>query len=220
MGNREATNIALDLFRSPAMAPAMRSAPLPKGMLTLIRIAAGSETETATLVFELGRSSNEVREAAAFFLQQVLFHRKSDDFRLLGLSPGASPEQIREHKRWLLKWLHPDRNHNKWESALFQRVVKAAENLEQLPGDGTRHLTQPRAGRPRRLSRRSLRKFALRRVREPLFWRARLWAYTKRLAVASVAIVMGMVVWGQLKETPLRTTLSDLAGGSMAWLQW
>jgi hypothetical protein len=32
---------------------------------------------------------------------------------------------MREHMRWLLKWLHPDKNQNEWESVFTERVLKA-----------------------------------------------------------------------------------------------
>ena len=32
---------------------------------------------------------------------------------------------MREHMRWLLEWLHPDRNSSDWESVYAERVIEA-----------------------------------------------------------------------------------------------
>ncbi len=121
MGNLLAKHIALELFSQPALARRIRQQPLPEGMLEVIQIAAGNSPSDRNQLSQ---------DAAIFFLQQVLISRDNDNFRLLGLNHGASLELVREHRRWLLKWLHPDRNHNKWESTLFDRVNLAATQLE------------------------------------------------------------------------------------------
>jgi hypothetical protein len=116
-----ARDIAVDVFSQPLLARQIQRNPLPDGMLEVIQIAAGHIQSD---------KKHLTQEAAVFFLQQVLVSRDNDNFRQLGLNPGASLELVREHRRWLLKWLHPDRNHNKWESTLFARVNSAAARLE------------------------------------------------------------------------------------------
>ena len=131
MAERRALDIAHDLFRRPLMARLVQAAPLPPGMLEVIKIAAGEAPAREGLLLPDSQTAETTRQAAVFFLQQALFQEAGDDFRVLGLGRGATPEQIREHKRWLLKWLHPDRNPSKWESQLFLRVARAAETLEK-----------------------------------------------------------------------------------------
>jgi hypothetical protein len=126
---------ALVLCKQPAKARKLNCAELPVDMLTLIKIAAGDEGETQDWSAATGETTDAIRQAAVFFLQQTIAKSGDDAFRVLGLPKGASQEDARLHKRWLLKWLHPDRNHSKWESVLFHRVVAMADSIlvEQPP---------------------------------------------------------------------------------------
>jgi hypothetical protein len=128
----QAFDVALKIYRRPSLVRAERRKPLPLDILPLIRIASGSEVAPEFLTTERAKSELEAREASVFFLQQVLLFSKSDEYRQLGLTSHATPEQINEHKRYMLKWLHPDRNRNKWESAMFQRVANAAGKLGKV----------------------------------------------------------------------------------------
>jgi DnaJ domain len=130
---RNTLDVVLDLYRNPAMAPGARHAPLPKDITNVIRLAAASDDEIKGMLLGENVDTAELRAASAFFIQQVLFQAGADRLRLLGLSPGATQQQIRDHKRLLLKWLHPDRNQNKWEATYFQRVMQAAKQLESEP---------------------------------------------------------------------------------------
>jgi DnaJ domain len=130
---RGAVELALDLYRHPIKVKAARKSALPADVVKLIRIVSGSDEEIAALNLKDVRSPTEMREAAAFFMQQILFLSNNTPHRMLGLDSNAEAQQIKDHKRLLLKWLHPDRNQNKWESVYFQRVLKAAETLEGQP---------------------------------------------------------------------------------------
>ena len=90
-----------------------------------IEIAAGSEEEIETPAEHTPEETQEIREAAIFFLQNCLFQAGDDSYRVLGVRPDAAVGEIRLHKRWLLKWLHPDVNRNKWEAVYLQRVLTA-----------------------------------------------------------------------------------------------
>jgi hypothetical protein len=133
MSSRSAVETALDLYRHPIKVNAARKSTLPNDILALIRIVAGSDDEVAALDLPDVKSPSEMREAAAFYMQQVMFQKDNDSHRILGLNSKSTPQQIKDHKRLLLKWLHPDRNHNKWERVYFQRVLHAAEKLEGNP---------------------------------------------------------------------------------------
>ena len=126
----QAIDAALKIYRRPDLVRAERRKVLPDNTLPLIRIASGSAIAPEFLTAERAKSEAEARDAAVFYIQQILLSPKSDEYRQLGLTYQATPQQISEHKRHMLKWLHPDRNPNKWESALFQRVVNAAGKLE------------------------------------------------------------------------------------------
>ena len=129
MPTLNALDIALKLYRQPALARKVRRNGLPPRMLSVIKIAAGSEEELVMHVDHTPEESREIREAAIFFLHNSLFQFGSDNYRVLGVEQGATVEQMREHKRWLLKWLHPDLNRNKWESNYLHRVLAAWQEI-------------------------------------------------------------------------------------------
>jgi hypothetical protein len=98
-------------------------------MLQLIRIVAGDEQAIADAQQATAESSEVLREASAFYLQQVLFAADANSYRVLGVNPGEGDERIREHYRWLARWLHPDRNPDQWEVIYSERVSNAWQNL-------------------------------------------------------------------------------------------
>lgn len=155
MQKRPAIEIALELKAMPSLAKVLRKRPLPPEVTPVIRVAAGSQELASELSTRYGCSGAHIHEACVFFLQQVVIFPGSDSHRTLGVAAGASLEQIRSHRRWLLMWLHPDRNKDKWESALFARVQKAASALDDgaMPAAAT---SQRRASRRRHSSRRLL----------------------------------------------------------------
>ena len=129
MQTRNALDIALHLYRQPALAHKVRRNGLPPRVLSVIKIAAGSEEEIETPSEYTPEELQEMREAAVFFLQNCLFQSSGDSYRVLGVRPDAAIDEILAHKRWLLKWLHPDLNRNKWEAAYLQRVLTAWEEI-------------------------------------------------------------------------------------------
>jgi hypothetical protein len=127
---KSAIQMAAEAHRAPSR---YKNAPLqqmPNGMLTVIKVAAGDEDTTA-MQAELHRLTPEqIKEAAKHFLFRVLLDPESRGLRMLGLSEGATEAEIKDHKRWLLKWLHPDRNPSTWEQALFHKI----NSVELDPG--------------------------------------------------------------------------------------
>lgn len=159
--SRPAIEIALDLKAMPSLAKVVRRRPLPPQVTPLIRIAAGAREQAQEFAVKYGFTENYVREACIFFLHEAVLFTGADSHRTLGLDQNATPEEIREHKRWLLMWLHPDRNDNRWETALFQRVVRSAKAAveprsvlsQSTPVRKPRALGQRRKIRPRRQAR-------------------------------------------------------------------
>ncbi len=190
MDRVEAIEVALEAYRKPQAVRGVKRAPLPPGMLTLIKLAAASPEEAAQLVTEETARDFPVKEAAIFYLQQQLTGAE-DDYRQLALMPGAGLQEVKDHKRGLLKWLHPDRNRNSWESGLFQRVATAADRLEAALRDGA----QPAAaGRHRHHRRRPKMagswQVAQHRVKQAVGWRSRL----LKVAVAAAVIILIVAV--------------------------
>lgn len=112
MVDATALKVAIDLLHVPSRVRPMRSAVLPGGMPTLLEVAAG-DAEAASRVAELtGRTQAVVRDAATFFVEQILLAPESDSYRVLGAEPKATSSELRRNMALLLKWLHPDMERN------------------------------------------------------------------------------------------------------------
>ena len=118
-------DFALDLARMPALARSSVAPALPSNILELMRIAATCPEACEAAVARTGEPAPALIEAARFYLQQVLFRPEADSYRILGIEPTASRETARNHMRWLMEWLHPDRNNNSWDAVYAERVLKA-----------------------------------------------------------------------------------------------
>src|SRR6478736_2011909 len=103
-----ALRAAMNLLHLPSQAALIRAGPLPEGLLILLRIAAGDAEVTTQASASIGRSREMVREAATFFLEQVLLHADADSYRVLGSTRGAPHPELRRNMTLLLQWLHPD----------------------------------------------------------------------------------------------------------------
>jgi hypothetical protein len=125
MAQQHAIELALDLARMPALARTSVAPALPPNIVDLMRIAAGSPESCQAAVAKTGETAPVVIEAARFYLQHALFRPEADCYRILGIEPGASRATARTHLRWLLEWLHPDRNNNSWDAVYAERVLKA-----------------------------------------------------------------------------------------------
>lgn len=130
MQNLDAIDMALRHTRQSGGQRRMGPAPLPANMLELLKVAAEDSETLARCSLAKGVTPGVLLDSSRFALQKIILESGVDHHRALGLEAGASATQVRDHKRLLLKWLHPDRNHNSWESALFLRVQEAVEKLE------------------------------------------------------------------------------------------
>ncbi len=191
MEEPDALHLALSIYRQPLIKSTYLAKPYPKGMLRLIKIAAGSEDAGEIASQELHESPKVLRDVSVFYLQQILAKPRLDAYGLLCLAPGATAAEIATHKRWLLKWLHPDRNGNRWETVLFQRVLAASEKIEhenrqaavtdviptELPGSLVSRTRKPRSQHRKRL--------------EPVFiWRMLIRRALKSLVVLTAVILL------------------------------
>ena len=130
MGQAAAVKLAIDLMHFPSQVRSVRSAPLPKDVLILVRIAAGDEEVTREAAKSAGRSPDVVREAAAFFIEQVLLHPGADSYRVLGARPEAPYGELRRNMALLLKWLHPDSDRQGQRVVFATRVTRAWNDLK------------------------------------------------------------------------------------------
>jgi hypothetical protein len=138
MEQRHVIEFALDLARMPALARISTAPVLPLNILELMRIAAACPEACEAAVARTGEPAPVLIEAARFYLQQVLFRPEADCYRILGVEPTASRETARNHMRWLLEWLHPDRNNNSWDAVYAERVLKAWRAVSASHGDGVK----------------------------------------------------------------------------------
>ncbi len=115
--------LALEFHRAPTQHGDLLHGrtPLPPGVGSLLKLAGGSgpEPEWADLA-----PPDELQAAALFFIEQVMFRHDSDHYRVLGVEPGASSGQIKEHHRLLMRVFHPDRENraDDWKDAFATRI--------------------------------------------------------------------------------------------------
>jgi len=129
MCGEKALRIALDLRHVPSLVRHVRGAPLPEGVPLLLRIAAGDGEAEQHALQLVDRSLGEIREAAAFFIEQILFAPGSDSYRVLGARPDAPAAELRRNMALLIRWLHPDADTG--ERAVFVgRVTSAWDDLK------------------------------------------------------------------------------------------
>lgn len=120
---------ALALLRAPRGARPGPDEPLPDGILLLLRLVAGEEQALAIAQESTHEPADTLREAAGFYIQQVMFAAECSSYRVLGVDHDVVDERLREHYRWLARWLHPDRNPDKWEAVYAERVNQAWQDL-------------------------------------------------------------------------------------------
>ena len=102
-----------------------RQQPLPSGVTELLKISSG-DNEALLAAQESSRHSQEdIRHAAEFYVQQILFDPDGDNYRVLGVDPDDAETKIKLHYRLLVRWLHPDKNSSDWEVVFSERINRA-----------------------------------------------------------------------------------------------
>lgn len=125
----QALGVALALARAPSLVQLVRRRSLPHDILVLIRIAGGCQETCQQAAQTSGETPTYIRDAAISYLMQILLYPGADSYRVMGVQQNAPQEMLREHMRWLMLWLHPDRN-SSWDSVFTQRVLRAWEDLK------------------------------------------------------------------------------------------
>lgn len=150
----DALAMAVRLYRSPGLARSVRRMPLPRGVLLVIRVAAGCPASSAQAVAVTGIDEETIVRIAALYLLVALFDQEADSYRLLGVTPGSPAAEVQEHRNWLLKWLHPDRNRNALLAGLSVRVLAASAELASVEAPAPAEAFVPPQARPRHRHRR------------------------------------------------------------------
>lgn len=130
MGSRPALKLAFDLLDFPSQVRVMREAPLPQDLAFLLRIAAGDQEAAQQAVRASGRPLRSVRDAAGFYIEQILLFPEADSYRVLGATSSASNADLRRNMALQLRWLHPDVDPRGERSIFTARVTKAWSDLK------------------------------------------------------------------------------------------
>jgi len=125
-----AVRIAIDLMQFPAQMRNLRSKPLPDGVAVLLQIASGDEEATRGAADTVCRTTEAVREAAEFYIIQILLAPDADSYRVLGAKPGAEVSELRRNMGLLLRWLHPDLDPKAERSMFAPRVTRAWNDVK------------------------------------------------------------------------------------------
>ena len=104
----KAMRVAIDSFQVPSRLHKCKAEELPEGMDLLLRLVSGDEAAKFEVSTVSGRSMETVGAAAEFFVEQVLFSKNSDAYRVLGSTRGAPLELLRRNMNMLAKWSHPN----------------------------------------------------------------------------------------------------------------
>jgi curved DNA-binding protein CbpA len=121
--------LAIALHQSPRLNRRVQEIGVPADVLDVIRIASGDSDQLCRAQEETGLDSATLKEAAVLYVQQALFFDGADSYRTLGLESDAPQEQLKEHHRWLIHWLHPDRCGDNEFGVFAERVNKAWNEL-------------------------------------------------------------------------------------------
>ncbi|MCB1796694.1 MAG: DnaJ domain-containing protein, partial [Candidatus Competibacteraceae bacterium] len=128
--------LALACYRTPLAYQNRMSlaAPLPRDMNRLLWLANGSPETLGGAVRQTGSKADELRDAARFLVQQLCFARGATHYRVLGLEPDATVEQMKEHHRLLIRLFHPDRagGDESWTDHFASRVNEAWTVLSRV----------------------------------------------------------------------------------------
>ena len=123
---------ALDLLKAPAILPAVRAARFADDITLLLRVLAMDAATLKQAVVHTGASAAVLCEAAEFFVLQVCFTPGIDSYRILAANREDPVTRIREHYRLLVRWLHPDRNSDVWQTVFLDRVNRAWRDLRRV----------------------------------------------------------------------------------------
>jgi hypothetical protein len=207
-----ALDAALNLMRFPALASAIAARKVPDDVIDVMRVAASRKARLAVAA-RVGVPADLLQDAARVYLKRALFHPDADCYRVLGVRPGASCEEARHHLRWLLTWLHPDRNSG-WDAQYAARVIAAWRELCVLKtsppaADPGARCRNDAAARARGLKRPNPSSFRMPLVAVPVAREARGEADTRNWLVVAItclvflAAVIAFQAWWKLDRVSL-----------------
>ncbi len=130
MTNHSTIWMAMDLLRAPSNVRLVRTTPLPKDVSKLLAIAGGDEATLGEVKRGTNLPEQSLREAAAFYIEQILLHHDADHYRVLGAQTDASTAELRRNMALLVRWLHPDHKNGSDRTVFVGRVTQAWNELK------------------------------------------------------------------------------------------
>jgi hypothetical protein len=125
-----AVRAALYLKAIPSHCGQLRNAPLPDGVDALFRIVANDGDAIARYAECLEKAPTELREAAAFYMEQIILAPGADSYRVLGTQRHTPATELRRNLVLLCRWLHSDMCEDPPRSIFFLRVMQAWNDLK------------------------------------------------------------------------------------------
>jgi hypothetical protein len=135
---------AIALSRAPNFAALMRIQELPDDTVSLLQILADDADELQAACRLTGLHPAAILMISEFYVKEVLLYSGAPPRRVLGLSPNAGRDEARTNLRFLLNWLHPDKNSSKWQSAFATRVISAWRSVKDVEEGQDRDRLAPR----------------------------------------------------------------------------
>ena len=128
---RKILRLVLAFHRSPRSFPGLDdpSQPLPPGIQAILKLAVSEDEVLKGLrqISVMGISPAMLRAAVRFFVRRVMFAAGGDDYRVLGLQPGAGSADIEIHYGLLMRLLRQEKETDR-ESGVT-RIGAAYERL-------------------------------------------------------------------------------------------
>lgn len=123
MSETHALKIAIELFHLPSQIRTARTRPLPNGTHLVLRLIVDDPDAIREAQSLNDRPLSDMRQAAIFFVEQILLDPEADAFRTLGVERTATTAECRANMALLLKWLHPDLNGDDRRATMARQVI-------------------------------------------------------------------------------------------------
>ncbi len=130
MRDETALEAALGLLRLPSRARLLRSGEVPADLEILLRVVAGDDLALSEAAATCDEPADVVKQAASFYVEQILLHPEADSYRVLGARSDTTTDQLRRNMALLLRWLHPDHEDNRARSLFASRVTQAWNDVK------------------------------------------------------------------------------------------
>lgn len=130
MAQATALKQALELYHMPTRVRAARAEALPDGVLQVLLVAAGDEEALREATEAHERPVAVIRDAAAFYIEQILLGPGHDSYRVLGSDADAPVTELRRNMALLLRFLHPDLDPDGKRSMFAGKVISAWDDLK------------------------------------------------------------------------------------------